>query len=192
MKYAVLMSLGCVLAVAEGKDVICLKCLGCAQPDDPTTWCPDINRDGLVDHEDLVALISVWGVCHVEPELPGPRELIPVRSCLEDINGDEVVDRVDLSNLLAAGGRSFECFSVVNGTAEVLQCIPAKRPGTVRAPDGLFPAGKPRQAETGAQIGREGTRPGPPHKQGVDRAIAARDKGGSDAQNNERNRNERS
>lgn len=47
-------------------------------------WCPvcedDINADGVVGIDDLLAVISAWGSC----------------VCIEDINGDTVVDVTDL------------------------------------------------------------------------------------------------
>lgn len=48
------------------------------------SWCPvcedDINADGIVNIEDLLAVISRWGPC----------------VCIEDINGDANVDVTDL------------------------------------------------------------------------------------------------
>ena len=55
-------------------------------------WCPvcedDINADGHVGVEDLLAIISAWGPC----------------VCLEDINGDAIVDVNDLLLIIGDWG----------------------------------------------------------------------------------------
>ena len=51
----------------------------------PCEDAADVNDDGLVNVDDLVAVITSWGDCPMEPE-----------ACPEDINNDGVVDVNDL------------------------------------------------------------------------------------------------
>ena len=65
----------------------------CADPADPAstpdnTSCPtdgDVNGDGVVDVQDLTALIIAWGDCPPEPD-----------DCAADLNGDGTVDVLDM------------------------------------------------------------------------------------------------
>jgi hypothetical protein len=50
---------------------------------------PDVNGDGVVDVEDLLAVIAAWGPCE---------------DCAEDVNKDGVVDVNDLLAIFASWG----------------------------------------------------------------------------------------
>jgi hypothetical protein len=45
----------------------------------------DVDGDGIVDVNDLLAVISSWGAC-----------LLPPPGCPADLNGDNVIDVDDL------------------------------------------------------------------------------------------------
>lgn len=53
------------------------------------TCSEDINTDGVIDVNDLLAVLGSWGVCV---------------DCSADINGDDLVDVNDLLGVLAAWG----------------------------------------------------------------------------------------
>ncbi|MDY7110415.1 MAG: M28 family peptidase [Planctomycetota bacterium] len=53
----------------------------------------DVNGDGVVNTEDLLALLAAWGSCPDPPE-----------DCPADFNGDDVVNTEDLLTLLANWG----------------------------------------------------------------------------------------
>ena len=57
---------------------------------DVTPVCPeDVNTDGMIDVNDLLAVLAAWGGCP---------------ACPEDITGDDLVNVDDLLALLAAWG----------------------------------------------------------------------------------------
>ncbi len=105
MKRVILLMLGFTIATADAMEVVCPKCLGCARPDDPSTWCPDINRDGWVDVSDLLGVLGEWGTCPIKSEDDGnkrnyARPMVVAEVCTGDINGDDFVDITDLLILL--------------------------------------------------------------------------------------------
>ena len=51
--------------------------------------CPDVNGDGVVDPNDILAILGSWGDCE---------------SCPEDLNNDGAVDLVDLMIVIDAWG----------------------------------------------------------------------------------------
>ena len=68
-------------------------CIREACDEDCEDLCPaDLTGDDLVDGEDLVELLGVWGAC-VDPD-----------ECLSDLDGNGLIDGADLLELLSAWG----------------------------------------------------------------------------------------
>lgn len=87
MRYLILVVLFCFLQGGrwQGCPTPCVKCIDCANPDNPSTWCTDIDRNSFTDVGDLLAVLGNWGLCPTKPEW-----------CRTDVNGDDVTDAFDL------------------------------------------------------------------------------------------------
>ena len=59
-------------------------------PANPALPSADINRDGVVNGDDLGMFLSAWGTCPT------------TGACPSDFNDDGVVDGIDLGSLLGA------------------------------------------------------------------------------------------
>jgi hypothetical protein len=79
------------------------------QPDNAENCEADVTEDGVVDVEDLVAVILGWGSCPPPPE-----------ACPEDANGDGVVDVQDLVGVILNWGA--EC-ALQSAPQTFWQCI---------------------------------------------------------------------
>ena len=89
----------------------CFKCVGCIDPDDPSTWCTDTNRDGYTTlPDDILEILMNWGEVQYEcvlwqicPRNDPDCDPCLVRSCLNcnaDVNGDEMIDTFDLLQVI--------------------------------------------------------------------------------------------